>query len=86
MEVTHAEAFEPMAPGNPFGDAMSASGKYVVGLHDARQRSPSDGQHRAGQFVLVNHVAPLQRACARVLLSVSASPLEMVVAVRQTRG
>jgi dihydrofolate reductase len=28
--VTHAEAFEPMAPGNPFGDAMNAPAKYVV--------------------------------------------------------
>jgi len=28
--VTHAEAFEPMAPGNPFGDAMNAPRKYVV--------------------------------------------------------
>jgi dihydrofolate reductase len=27
---THAEAFEPMAPGNPFGDAMNAPRKYVV--------------------------------------------------------
>jgi dihydrofolate reductase len=26
----HAEAFEPMAPGNPFGDAMNAPKKYVV--------------------------------------------------------
>ena len=28
--VTHAEAFEPMPPGNPFGDAMNAPRKYVV--------------------------------------------------------
>ena len=28
--VTHAAAFEPMAPGNPFGDAMNAPRKYVV--------------------------------------------------------
>jgi dihydrofolate reductase len=28
--VTHAEAFEPMKPGNPFGDAMNAPKKYVV--------------------------------------------------------
>ena len=28
--VGHAEAFEPMAPGNPFGDAMNAPAKYVV--------------------------------------------------------
>ena len=28
--VTHAEAFEPMEPGNPFGDAMNAPAKYVV--------------------------------------------------------
>jgi dihydrofolate reductase len=28
--VTHAEAFEPMEPGNPFGDAMNAPKKYVV--------------------------------------------------------
>src|SRR4051812_1129405 len=28
--VTHAEAFEPMAPGNPFGDAMNVPKKYVV--------------------------------------------------------
>ena len=28
--VTHAEAFEPMAPGEPFGDAMNAPKKYVV--------------------------------------------------------
>jgi dihydrofolate reductase len=28
--VTHAEAFEPMAPGNPFGDAMNTPRKYVV--------------------------------------------------------
>jgi dihydrofolate reductase len=28
--VTHAEAFEPMQPGNPFGDAMNAPRKYVV--------------------------------------------------------
>lgn len=28
--VIHADAFEPMAPGNPFGDAMNAPKKYVV--------------------------------------------------------
>jgi dihydrofolate reductase len=28
--VTHAEAFEPMAPGDPFGDMMNAPKKYVV--------------------------------------------------------
>ncbi|HET7221189.1 MAG TPA: dihydrofolate reductase family protein [Vicinamibacterales bacterium] len=28
--VTHAEAFEPMPPGNPFGDVMNAPRKYVV--------------------------------------------------------
>jgi dihydrofolate reductase len=28
--VTHAEAFEPMPVGNPFGDAMNAPKKYVV--------------------------------------------------------
>lgn len=28
--VTHAEAFEPMAPGDPFGDAINAPKKYVV--------------------------------------------------------
>jgi dihydrofolate reductase len=28
--VTHAEAFAPMPPGNPFGDAMNAPAKYVV--------------------------------------------------------
>jgi dihydrofolate reductase len=28
--VVHAEAFEPMAPGDPFGDVMNAPAKYVV--------------------------------------------------------
>jgi dihydrofolate reductase len=28
--VTHAEAFEPMAPGDPFGDLMNAPKHYVV--------------------------------------------------------
>ena len=28
--VIHAEAFEPMAPGDPFGDMMNAPKKYVV--------------------------------------------------------
>jgi dihydrofolate reductase len=28
--VTHAEAFEPMKPGDPFGDMMNAPKKYVV--------------------------------------------------------
>jgi dihydrofolate reductase len=28
--VTHAAAFEPMAPGDPFGDMMNAPRKYVV--------------------------------------------------------
>ena len=28
--VTHAEAFEPMPPGEPFGDLMNAPAKYVV--------------------------------------------------------
>jgi dihydrofolate reductase len=28
--VTHAEAFEPMPAGDPFGDAMNAPRKYVV--------------------------------------------------------
>ena len=28
--VTHAEAFEPMVPGDPFGDMMNAPKKYVV--------------------------------------------------------
>jgi dihydrofolate reductase len=28
--VTHAQAFEPMEPGNPFGDMMNAPAKYVV--------------------------------------------------------
>ncbi|MFL5491673.1 MAG: dihydrofolate reductase family protein, partial [Gemmatimonadales bacterium] len=27
---THAEAFEPMKPGDPFGDLMNAPKKYVV--------------------------------------------------------
>ncbi|HET6149302.1 MAG TPA: dihydrofolate reductase family protein [Polyangia bacterium] len=28
--VTHADAFEPMQPGDPFGDVMNAPAKYVV--------------------------------------------------------
>ena len=28
--VTHAEAFEPMPPGDPFGDLMNPPAKYVV--------------------------------------------------------
>lgn len=28
--VTHAQAFEPMPPGDPFGDAMNTPKKYVV--------------------------------------------------------
>jgi dihydrofolate reductase len=28
--VTHAEAFEPMPPGDPFGDLMNLPAKYVV--------------------------------------------------------
>ena len=28
--VTHAAAFEPMAPGDPFGDMMNTPKKYVV--------------------------------------------------------
>ncbi|HTG84969.1 MAG TPA: dihydrofolate reductase family protein, partial [Gemmatimonadales bacterium] len=28
--VTHAEAFEPMKPGDPFGDLMNAPKKYVL--------------------------------------------------------
>ena len=28
--VTHAEAFEPMPPGDPFGDVMNAPRKFVV--------------------------------------------------------
>ncbi len=28
--VTHAEAFEPMPPGDPFGDVINAPRKYVV--------------------------------------------------------
>lgn len=28
--VTHAEAFEPMPPGDPFGDLMNSPKKYVV--------------------------------------------------------
>lgn len=28
--VTHAEAFQPMPPGDPFGDLMNAPRKYVV--------------------------------------------------------
>jgi dihydrofolate reductase len=28
--VTHAQAFEPMPPGDPFGDMMNAPKKYVV--------------------------------------------------------
>ncbi len=28
--VTHAEAFEPMAPGDPFGDVLNGLKKYVV--------------------------------------------------------
>src|SRR5688572_28620659 len=28
--VTHADAFEPMEPGDPFGDMMNAPAKYVV--------------------------------------------------------
>ena len=28
--VTHAEAFEPMPPGDPFGDLMNTPKKYVV--------------------------------------------------------
>jgi len=28
--VTHADAFEPLPPGDPFGDGMNAPAKYVV--------------------------------------------------------
>ena len=28
--MTHAQAFEPMPPGDPFGDMMNAPKKYVV--------------------------------------------------------
>ena len=28
--VTHAQAFEPMAPGHPFGDLMNTPKKYVA--------------------------------------------------------
>lgn len=28
--ITHAQAFEPMPPGDPFGDMMNAPAKYVV--------------------------------------------------------
>jgi len=28
--VTHADAFEPLPPGDPFGDVMNAPAKYVV--------------------------------------------------------
>ncbi len=28
--VTHAEAFEPLPPGDPFGDLMNGPKKYVV--------------------------------------------------------
>ncbi len=28
--VMHAAAFEPMAPGDPFGDAMNSPKEYVV--------------------------------------------------------
>jgi len=28
--VTHSQAFEPMAPGDPFGHVMNAPAKYVV--------------------------------------------------------
>src|SRR5207237_5478830 len=28
--VTHAQAFEPMPPGDPFGDMMNTPAKYVV--------------------------------------------------------
>jgi len=28
--VTHAQAFEPMAPGDPFGDMMNPPKKFVV--------------------------------------------------------
>lgn len=28
--ITHAQVFEPMAPGDPFGDMMNAPKKYVV--------------------------------------------------------
>jgi dihydrofolate reductase len=28
--VTHAQAFEPMAPGDPFGDVMNTPAKYLV--------------------------------------------------------
>ena len=33
--VTHAEAFEPMAQGDPFVDLMNAPKKYVVPLKNA---------------------------------------------------
>jgi hypothetical protein len=42
--VIHAEAFQPMAPGDPFGDLMNAPKKYVVsascanGCRTGRQR------------------------------------------------
>ena len=39
--VTHAEAFEPMPPGDPFGDMMNAPKKYVVSrtLKDPKWRN-----------------------------------------------
>ena len=38
--VTHADAFEPLPPGDPFGDVMNAKKKYVVSatLQDPKWR------------------------------------------------
>ena len=36
--VTHAAAFEPMPPGDPFGDMMNSPKKYVVRRPSCNQR------------------------------------------------
>ena len=48
--VTHAEAFEPMPPGDPFGDLMNAPKKYVVSrtLQKPRWRDTSATPYPSG--------------------------------------
>ena len=76
--VTHAEAFEPMPPGDPFGDMMNAPAKYVV------SRTLTRGQWRNTTIIKANVIDEVRALKARpgkhILLDGSSQLLHALLA------
>ena len=82
--VIHAGAFEPMAPGDPFGDVMNAPKKYVVSrtlekpiwrnttiIRDNVVESVRALKAEPGRKFLTDGSSQLVHACSRTIWSMS---------------